>query len=549
MSKAIGFLLCTLVAAFFVASAAAQGAGVVDFRTQTRQALLPGVDSGVYTFNTRRGQSTVITLEAEVGRPGVHTDLITSPDGVLRGEELQSLAAGENCPAAYGLETQPKADTTAALTGLLIERGHLLSWPPAGNHLIIRPEGNAQIVTPAAEPSTVRFDDGTSFTIRSLNGPLPLGPGECSVYTGTLFPQDFVAEPAWRGSILVRLRPAVEAPASSRWLSADPARRQFRVESAEPFANSTLKKGELGLVVDGSHGAWAQDAAAQHVALTIDFSLDHELAEARIVLPVGERIMRGGLVSASQPEEPLANALLLDASGTRLAAMSAPEFARRGIAPSATQIAELFVNEGYSEGVALTSTQPSVLTDSARRDSTRQQSIVRVRSALGFRIGREALTIPDVGGELKLVERTVIENLGSTIPFNGPSSLADRRTAFEGSLRHFWAAPWNPAKEECGVRVRFAAPCQVAMIEVVHAAAAGFSPQFSVKAYRIEGRLTSQDPWVTLATVRHDEPVNRDRLLIDGAPTLIEMRLVIDKPSFVTAGDIARIAELYIWTK
>ena len=50
-----------------------------------------------------------------------------------------------------------------------------------------------------------------------------------------------------------------------------------------------------------------------------------------------------------------------------------------------------------------------------------------------------------------------------------------------------------------------------------------------------------------LASVRHDRPVERERVMLAAAPALAEIRLEILEPSFLAGGDTARLAEVFFW--
>jgi len=539
--------LCVLPLLALASFAPAEQIGVLDYRVRSREPLFPGVETGTYVFNTRRGQTTALTIEAQLSHPRVYTDWLASTSGVLRAGELQPLAEEAEVRAVYGLELQPRIDGVASLQGVRFERGTLHSWPPKGPHLLIRPEGSAAFVSLEPGTATLAFDDETSMTISALNGRLPASNVDGALYTGSLAAEDFVNEPGWQECVLARLTPIASGPpAPERWLLPDPEKRRWQIVEVVDLANGRLRANEAGLVVRRSNEPKLRAVMERRGELRSTITLDPRIESARIVFPVGELLLQRGEVVAANPDEPFGNAVFLDVTGTRLALMSSADFARRGIGLTATQAAEIFGGEGYTEAARLPITQHVLLPDVQRRDVNREQANTRVRSALGFRAGVEILALPEGGAGLSLLSDLVVEGLGTPFPVNGPLAVVDQRIGFDGGLGHFWAARWEPPAE-CGLRVRLPEPRRVGLVELVHAGAGGFSPELGLRAFRLEIRPSAQDPWSSVATIRHDNPVDRERIGIPGTPLVGELRLLVDEPSFVPGGNVARLVELYVW--
>ncbi|MCC5877390.1 MAG: hypothetical protein JJU11_14315, partial [Candidatus Sumerlaeia bacterium] len=109
---------------------------------------------------------------------------------------------------------------------------------------------------------------------------------------------------------------------------------------------------------------------------------------------------------------------------------------------------------------------------------------------------------------------------------------------------------WRPALREPGpTSVRFLMPRPIFLraMEFVHAESAGFSSHFNLKSFRVWGRERSQSPWLLLAEQRHENPVDRERLILADAPRLAEVRLEIIEPNFLPGGDTARLVEVFFW--
>jgi len=94
---------------------------------------------------------------------------------------------------------------------------------------------------------------------------------------------------------------------------------------------------------------------------------------------------------------------------------------------------------------------------------------------------------------------------------------------------------------------RFLDPVSLAAIDIVHAESAGFSPRLNVATLVVEGRMRASDEWRVLAKVEYDQPVARDRIVLDEPSDLEWIRMTAPRPNFLAGGDTARIAEVVFW--
>jgi hypothetical protein len=524
----------------------AQGGGVLSYRELDTTTMVGGLRQGQYNFGTRRGQATVAVLEADFSGGRLLAELVTPNGGLHTPEELQLLATRAGSRAALGLVRAPAIDATNVIAGLYYNRGQIFSWPPVGHHLLLRPEGTLRVAEPEAGIATISFDASTSFTLVSLNGPLPSQRGEAALLTGPLTSGQLPQGLDLSGLMFLRLRPTATGADPTRLLAAEETGAVWQPVAWQDSRTLRVEGGEVALATTSDHADWVRDAALRRPLATIRIPLPPQVREASVVFPLGREIIRASQPVAAAADQLWTNVVALDATATRLMVISAPDVDRRNTAVPTEVLVDFMQQQGLVEAWAVESGTMMLLPDASRRDRWREAATARMRLGIGFREGTEALRVPEVSGDLERLTRVRFDPIGAVLPLNAAAAVGDLRAGFHGSLSHFWGAPFLPTRET-GIQMYLWEPRRVALVEVVHVSAAGFSPEFSLRAYRLEGRLNTTQPYRTLAAVRHDVPKERDRIVLEAPVPLGDIRLIVEEPSFLPAGNVARLAELYLW--
>lgn len=531
-------------------------AQVVGYREWSRQRDETGISRGSYTFGGTFRASQANFVEVQLAHPRLAVQFVTPRAGMSRSDQLASMAARVDGKAAMAYDPFPGFNDPFALEGLRFVDGRLLSWPPVGPHLLFRPEGAVELHSPPALPATVIFDDGTSIPLISVNGRLPASGGEgAALHTGEIAAGSLPVV-AWPGEILALVlrtpRPGgdihreILSPEAPLIIDRVVNRAMLRTNSTEAalLLHPPLPPALAGRLRAGG-------------AIRFSLSLDRETLAAAAVVPAGRWIVREGELAEDFPATHfLRNAVAVDARLRRLMLIAPMDDGRGGAGIPPAQFARFLEEEGFQHGFELPGRAPALLDQIGGRASLAQAAATQTRLALVIAGAGPALRLPEVDGDLFRITGVAAEGTRTEFLLNQPNRLADERTAFTPGLDQFWAArlpasaSFSTGGRQPGPRsVRFLMPrpIPVRAMELVHIEAAGFSPSFNLKHYRLWGRARAEAPWLLLKEVRHDAPAGRERLVLPPAPPLAEIRLEVLEPNFLPGGDVARLAEAYFW--
>ncbi len=544
-------LLCLAVVA------AAQRPGVSESTSVSRSNIAPGIRTGQIAFSSQRGVVDVQTLEVDFSQPMVSAVLVAPPAGLNDDASLESLAAGVGGRSAVALELRATLGAIGAVPAGLRRSGKdLLSWPAgSGVHLALLPEGTIRYALPGTLRGSVDFDDGTSLTLRSVNGELPApGGAEASVYTGTLRASE-VPVIGWPTDlIIVELYPARDgADPHELFTDVTGADRRFRPVRLLSRDDLRLQARRAALVlappVDPAVLERLQRASS---VITVPSATQDTLPEA--IFPCGEILIRGGkLEPGVEPRRIVFNALAFNPVTRRMMAVAPWAARKRGSGVPIETLAPFLADEGYTELVELPGRASILLPDASDSREHRQAATLPTRLALVVKDSPAILSIPNISGDLYRVRGIVVQGTRREFPQNQPGALRDEKSLPDPSLTQFWAIPFDAAfgsnqNNPNAIRLLMPRPMPVAAIELAHAEECGFSPAFDLKGYRLLGKEKRDGPWLLLLDVTHAQPVRRERIAIPGAPRLTEMRLEVTAPSFLPGGNVARLAELFVWS-
>jgi hypothetical protein len=518
--------------------------GVLGFKEWEQREVIPGAKLGHYNLRAGNRMSGIDTLALELAHPQLLVAVGVPVAGPLATERLEQLGNSLDATVVMGLDDsgEERGERTF-LRGLRISGRDVFSWPGEGWHAIVRQEGQASFRELRGGDARLFRADGWERRIVSLNGPLPSAPGEVSLRTG--------AQPAgWyagEGRYLVaRMKPMLQLPLHQSFRTVSPDAAGWSVAGIETPDQVIAQDGEALLVL------LADDAEAAElfrteggVVVGIQLTLPTGLEGAQHIFPVGVPVLRGGNSLNVELEDAPRNLLAVNATGGRLLIASAKSAAL----PIALEPAiEFLINEGYSEAVTLPLATPMLLGRVANRavEIDNRNSVARL--SMYLRSGRPLLSAADesIHG-LQRLRSFVVNGAGGGTVENPLSALRDEKAGYDPTLRHFWMA--IVGDDPLSFQVALPQPTAVGMIEMIHAEAAGFSPRFNLRGFRILGRRAKNEPLKELTAVRHESPVARDQLILPEAPVLSELVIEITEPNFFPQGDVVRLVEIYLWGK
>lgn len=544
---------CLYVAMMLASTAGAQQPGLQGFSQVHSQEIAAGVRAGESTYSTETGLRGIEFLTVNLNAPMVSLELVTPLDGPLDSRPVRNLAESVNALSALGLDPRPLAHGTEVLSGLRLSKGALYSWPAGGEpHLLLRSEGGVEIVEPHMRPATLAFDDGTSLTLRSINGSLPVKPGEASVYTGTLRPgQPPMA--AWTRSLIASELEPVRRGISLHelFLEHGTLERRLRPSPPKPIDDVSTSRGEALLILPANTPESVLQRLASREPFRVTIPLEPREALASAVLPLKRMLAEGGeRIDTAGPEDPIQNAIAINEAGRSVMMLSASRRFRGASTMQAAKLVEFASQEGFPIVAEISGPESMLLTTTDTGVQTVPAANVPVRLLLAVRNVAPTLEIPGTDGELYPVRGVIVEGTRREFPANYARALRDGKTGLTPELNTFWAASFveSPAAGENVLLLLPPRPMRIAALELVHVEAAGFSPEFNLKRFRIDGRETRETNWRPLAEVNHEKPVARERIPIPDAPRLVEIRITILEPGFLKGGNVMRLSELSLWS-
>lgn len=549
-------LACVMAAVIAVCagSLCAQGS----FRQEDRRALGVGVYRGTVAFGSSAGTIDHAFTEVRFNEGGWLAG-VTPLGSPLVAEDLLSLANSIDGRGAMALLVPEEGGSAVFPSGLRISGGRLVGWPADERvHLLLRPEGGALLTTLSGTspdggdpgPGLVAWDDGTTLTLKSINGRPPLVPGEASVYTGPLEARagPFVA--MGEELLFLLLEPAERTTVLENMFRGDSAERQWRPISVQTRGELRAAVGQAVLAVavgDGAEDRLKELVARRSARVTITAPLDQDSELAAAVAPVGDWLVRGGeIVAPEGPQRPVYNAIATDDSGSRIVLWSVDPNRQRGLPIPLAQMAAFLREQGLVHAVAVADTRPTLLADARARNA--RDTRIATRYALVARNQALPVRLGAMIGDLYGVRGVIVEGTRQELPGNGPSSLRDGQIARNAELDGFWASPMPEGGRPLPLRMALSRPRPIAAVEIIHASAAGFSPSMNVAEYQIWGRARRDGPWTMLREVKNATPTERDRVVLEGSPRLNDLRIDIVRPSFLKSASVARLAEVILYS-
>ncbi len=547
--------LFTILFLALVTAAPAQDLTVGRYDQVNREALNPATMRGSVSFRTRNGTSEFTFVEADLSlsMTGLHGWVDDAQPH--RARTLSNIAEDTGALAAAGLD-DPVGIESFGLSDVRMIDGRIYSWPPSGNHLVIWPDGHLTFEEWDGAPAVLRFDSGTSIPLRHINGPFSGEVSEPVMYTGRLSGLELplAAVPGDATAVVLRSPNRTSPPA----IFGGTDRAPLEIVRLTTMSELDLRPPEAVLFLPMLTPPSILSELVEGAEVRVDLSVPQRLRLAQAILPVGRRITTDGRIAPGvDPASDAVNAIGLDPSGRRFIYLSALEQSGRRFGAGIERIADFFADEGFTESMEVPGAHSMLLADATDRRLRSMTGVNTVRSALLILPYQPALRDPIRAEGLHRIEGLIVAGTRREFPHNSASSANDGRLHREPALSGFWAAPIlessslfsGDTQATNAIQILLPRTMPVTAIELVHADALGFSPDFNVKGWRLLGRSPGSTRWQTLTEVSHDSPVGRERVFLDGEPVLQELSFEITQPNFLPPGNVARLAEIIFWSK
>jgi len=506
---------------------------------------------GSTMLRTFIGASDVSFAEVNFGSPFLEARLEVPNEGPLFPSGLEDLAGAPTAPAMIAWDIADGQDLLAQgpSPGIRWSGGRLVTWAPrSGTHFVVESDGNLLLAQPESKDGLVAFDGETTLTLASINGAFPSASGEATLLTGTLT-HDRLPALRWPAEmVLIGLVPADSQPDPNTALAAGTTRflvthRILRRDLRITRANSWLVMPE-GTPLNSPIGRPGS-------LLTITAPLQDSLRLARLVAPVETVLMQPGQRSEDTPGKTVRNVLAFRTGRAKALFLSVVSKRGQDRPLPVTEILDLLRSQRYDTAVEISSSQPALL---VRRDTEEvDRSIANTPTMVGLLAsrGQTALRLDGLPGFVAPLAGFGIAGTGTELPLSTPAKLLDQKAETWWAARFqksdFALPPDGQTPTPNTLSIELREPTALAGMELIHAEAAGFSPQFSLRAWRLLGRSSPREPWRSIAEADHQSPSPRERIAFPNTPMLAQMRLEILKPNFLPNGDVARLSGLILW--
>lgn len=553
-------LVFAVVAAPWPLSAQLEQTRLGEATQWNRRMTAPGLMHGSLTFTSPQGARDALFVEAEFRYPALSAAFRPAGEGAWAVLPLrEALGPRPGAGAAIAIDPESGLAEATALEGLRLGGRELWSWDARpGPQFLLLADGGARLYHRPPRAGHVRFHDGSTWPIRSLNGVPPEEPGELSIYTGPLAANE-PPVPAWPEDLLFhvlswdegtdaaarRLHPARVADGPALRLAAPASRASLSVPGTALLAvfKPPLPEELTGLL-----------AGSEPWHLEFKLSATERLAQA--AFPVEAILLQAGRPRTEALDEPLDGTLLgVDAPGRRLIALGQTRARRADQLLTLRTALTHLVAEGYHDVALLPHHGPGIVPDVEQLHQVPDVAGRGVRSLLVLEGGGGVIHLADSPQGVRRVEGITVSGTRREFPLNQPARLRDGRATVEPDLAGFWASPVEAVgsgmdrSPRARIHFMLPAPMRIRAVELVHAEAAGFSPEFNLRGYAVRGRRERNEEWTTLLTIRHDTPVGRERLPLPGAPELAELEILVTDPAFLPGASVARLAEVIFWAE
>ncbi|MDX2175930.1 MAG: phosphodiester glycosidase family protein [Candidatus Sumerlaeia bacterium] len=412
--------------------------------------------------------------------------------------------------------------------GPVAEWGRVARWPAEGPLLIVDAEGSFRLADPPPGAPSLRTGSGSETALGiGASAPAPRiipGPLDRALIIDLVKdqPDSFIIPfpGVWNGS------GAAPGPAFDA-LRIDGAARSL--EWNEALLQVELPPSEEGglVLLDGVPAA---------------------VATAQLAVPAGEWLLRAGEeVPGPEPDlRPAARTVVgVDGEGALWLLAVPREFAgqtgaRRGA------LARFLLEHGVRDAALAHPREAALLPDLRDEATMARRGAVEAGAVLVLDAAPAVRTLPDGSrwGRAAMREATTG---GVAFDAHPPRALFDGRSQSEDGGGALFAAA-APGGAPFAVRLRLARRGLVAAIDVAHASAAGLDPSLDLGGATVSLRSSGDAAWIAVGEVGRRSGLGRERIAVDPPIEATEVRIDILEPNRLPGGDVARIAEVTVWT-
>lgn len=543
MSKAR--LYFTILLALYTLHAPAQRVGKIV--RGTREDIVPGVRHIETNRGAREGTHRLMMIEADPRAHMVGMALATAPRAPWRGESLGSMADREQAYAAIALRTKEDQRAAPFTSGLFFAEGKLWSWPhTSGPVFSVTANESVELYEPVLDANAVATADGlTTLTIASVNG----APAQKAVIYSGPVPSGIAGWPA--GTIAIPLRPDTKNsdPAGAIWnRDLTPEQRQWWPGTPVPIDKLNLGNADWALVIPPEVSSGKHSAFTEARVISLDVPLDSRVHLSLLTAQTEAwRMKEGEWIDNDNSTPGIAHYIGIDTPGRRAFLIRNGTTANGTTPFPRNEFIELLTDEGITSLAELPNADNVLLVPSEQPlfDLKRQGP----ETTMALMVVPRVTSLNVGGGELNRLPIAWITGSDANEAQHQPLAVLDRRINHGAELDYFWAAAGADERgAQPWLEIALTSVAQIHAIDLVHAQSAGFSPKFNLASFRILGREKNIDPWRVLATVEHDQPVERERLLLPGQ-TVSQIRIEVIQPNFYPESPTARLVELILWGK
>lgn len=535
--------------------------------------LAPGVRLWQVAYSRQNYRQRIYVIELQ-GEWKSYTIEAVMGSGLWGGEGLDRIVRRESAVAAWQALEQPPYGQRSAWPGLTVSRHCLVAAPGGGPVLTVTPEGFFDLLDSTAETTrplgllnvgNQTGDGGKAIPITWLNRAPRPGTFGLLADPG-LLRESLLAEARSPQLVEMLFRPrepfawtAGDAPvgggaALTPWRS---CRAGTFAWTSEPIFTT----GQRGNFAGGWTGLAAIDPSESDLSLLSEFFASRASGELtlrtqpdweyyRAIVPLRNWLVRSGQ-SVVAPDPPgiipetrrARSAVALHREQRRLWLVYVWSGEREADGMSEAELAQFLIALGAAD--AAQGPEGNAAAAVARDHAIVPPGQTPARARL-------ALTVVPVEAtsgarDLARAAPPVVSGTRPLTPENGADRVMDGRQGIMATLDHFWASEGDSTRPPT-LELDLQKEGLIEQLDLVHAQAAGFSPEFNARAVRILARSEGRDRWTEVPRVVNETPPG-PRQPIRFTPPLAcrYLRLEFTEANFLPSSRAARIVEVVVW--
>jgi hypothetical protein len=534
--------------------------------------LAPGVRLWQVAYSRQNYRQRIYVIELQ-GEWKSHTIEAVMGSGLWGGEGLDRILRRESAVAAWQALEQPPYGSQSAWPGLTVSRHCLMAAPGNGPVLAVTPEGFFDLLDSTAETTrplgmltigTEREAHWRGLPITWLNRAPRPGTFGLLADPG-LLRESLLAEARSPQFVEMQFRPKEPyiwtsgggggtGAALTPWTSC-------RAGTFTWISEPMFTAGERADFDSGWMGLAAIDPPETDLSLLSEFFVSRssgaltlhtqpEWNQYRAVIPLGNWLVRGGK-SMIAPDPPgiipetrrARSAVALHREHRRLWLVYVWSGQRDADGMSEAELAQFLIALGAAD--AAQGPEGNAAAAVARDHAILPPGHTPARARLALAV----VPVEATSGARNLARTAPPAVSGSRplTPENGADRVVDDRQGVLATLDHFWASEGDAARPPT-LEFDLQRECRIEQMDLVHAQAAGFSPEFNARSVRILARAGGRDRWIEVLHLVNETPPG-PRQPIQFTPPVVcrYLRLEFTEANFVPSSRVARMVEVVFW--